>query len=438
MKSPARVAKGRRAVVVGGVRTPFVKAFAEYLKLDTIALGAAAMRGLLERHPIPRREIDAVVWGGVVLPSAWPNIGREIALDVGLDPTIEAFTVTRACASSLQAVTSAAAMIERGDADVVIAGGSDSLSNAEVKLPQKLVHAAVPLVFGKRTPGDVLSALGSLMPPTDLLPRVPKITERTTGQLMGESAEVMARRNEISREEQDLFALGSHQRASAAIASGRLRKEIVPVATGHDDWVHTDTIVRGDTSLEKLAKLQPAFTRDGTGTVTAGNASPLTDGAAAVLMMSEEKAAAMGVTALARVTAWSYVGVDPSDQLLLGPAFALPRVLDQVGRELAEIDLVDLHEAFAAQVLSVLKVLGSDGFARERLGRERAVGTVDPARLNVHGGSLAFGHPFGATGARMVTTMANELHETRKASALIGICAQGGLGAAALLENAAA
>ena len=450
MKSKPEIRKGRRAVVIGGARTPFVKAFAEYMKLDTIALGAAAMRGLLDRHPIPRKEIDAVVWGGVILPSVWPNIGREIALEIGLDPAIEAMTVTRACASSLQAVTTAAAMIERGDADVVIAGGSDSTSNAEVKLPQKLVHATAPLMFGKRTPADVLGALSKLMPPTDLLPRAPKVAERTTGQLMGEAAEHMARRNEISRAEQDAFALRLHQRAAAAIAAGRLDKEIVPVAAkgvvgGHGKsangdlgWVHTDTIVRGDTSLEKLAKLKPAFARDGFGTVTAGSSSPLTDGAASVLLMSEEKAAALGVTALARISAWSYVGVDPADQLLIGPALAMPRVLDQVGRELTDIDFVDLHEAFAAQVLSVTKALASAGFARERLGRERAVGVVDPARLNVHGGSLAFGHPFGATGARMVTTMAHELHDTGKATALLGICAQGGLGAAALLENAGA
>ena len=452
MKSRTQVPKGRRAVVVGGVRTPFVKAFAEYIELDTIALGAAAMRGLLERYPVPRQEIDAVVWGGVILPSVWPNIGREIALEIGLDPNIQAMTVTRACASSLQAVTTAAAMIERGDADVVIAGGSDSTSNAEVKLPQKLVHAMAPLMFGKRTPGDVLGALSKLMPPTGLLPRAPKVVERTTGQLMGEAADHMARRNEITRAEQDAFALRSHQRAAAAIAAGRLDKEIVPVALddatggtrprggpgepahGEAGWVHTDTIVRGDTSLEKLAKLKPAFARDGQGTVTAGSSSALTDGAASVLLMSEEKAAALGVIALARVTAWSYVGVDPADQLLIGPAFAMPRVLAEVGRELADIDLFDLHEAFAAQVLSVTKALASDGFARERLGRPRAVGVIDPARLNVHGGSLAFGHPFGATGARMVTTMANELAASGKGTALLGICAAGGLGAGAVME----
>jgi acetyl-CoA acyltransferase len=196
--------------------------------------------------------------------------------------------------------------------------------------------------------------------------------------------------------------------------------------------------VRGDASLEKLAKLKPAFARDGAGTVTAGTSTPLTDGAAAVLLMSEERAAALGATALARVSAWSYVGVDPADQLLIGPALAMPRVLDEAGRELADIDLVDMHEAFAAQVLSVVKALASAAFARERLGRSRPVGGVDPARLNVHGGSIAFGHPFAATGARMVTTMAHELHNTGKATALLGICAQGGLGAAALLENAGA
>jgi acetyl-CoA acyltransferase len=445
----ADVRNGRRAVVVGGVRTPFVKAFAEYLRLDSIALGTAAMRGLLERYPIPRREVDAVVWGGVILPSGWPNIGREIALDAGLDPTVEAVTVTRACASGLQAVTSAASAIERGDADVVIAGGSDSTSNAEVKLPQKLVHAAAPLVFGKRTPADVLGTLGKLTPLSDLLPRVPKIAERTTGQVMGEAAEEMARRNEISRAAQDELALRSHQRAAAAIASGRLAPELTPVATaksesgGGERFVHADTIVRADSSLEKLSRLKPAFaaSKDGggeraAGTVTAGNSSPLTDGGAAVLLMSEEKARALGLEPLARVSHWAYVGVDPSDQLLIGPALAMPRVLARAGVELGDVDLVDMHEAFAAQVLSVLKALGSKAFAQARLGRERAVGEVDPDRLNVHGGSLAFGHPFGATGARMVTTMAHELHATGKATALLGICAAGGLGAAALLENA--
>jgi acetyl-CoA acyltransferase len=426
-------------VIVGGLRTPFVKAFAEYLALDTIALGAAAIRGLLERHAVPRRDVDAIIWGGVILPSASPNVGREIALELGL-PAVEAMTVSRACASGLQAVTLAAASIERGEADVVVAGGSDSTSNAEVKLPPKVVHAAAPLLLGKPRPSDVLGALGQLFPLSELLPRMPKIAERTTGQTMGEAAEVMARRNEISRAAQDELAARSHHRAAAAIATGRIAQEIVPVEIGGGGgarFVHTDTLVRADTSVEKLAKLAPAFADDGAGTLTAGNSSALTDGAAAVLLMNEEKAAALGLRPLARLASWAYAAVDPGDQLLMGPALAMPRALARAGYQLADIDLVDMHEAFAAQVLSVVKMLGSRSFARLRLGRDSAVGELGPDRLNVHGGSLAFGHPFAATGARMVTTMANELAQAGRRTALLGLCAAGGLGAAAVLENAA-
>ncbi len=423
----------RRAVIVGGVRTPFVRAFAEFLTLDTIALGCAAVRGLLERTHVPHHELDAIVWGGVILPGLSPNVGREIALDLRLPASVEGMTVTRACASGLQAITTAAAAIERGEADVIIAGGSDSTSNAEVKLPQKLVHAAAPLALGKATPRDVLGVLAQLMPISELLPTMPRIAERTTGQVMGEAAEEMARRNEISRDAQDEFAARSHHRAAAAIATGRFDGEVVPVQTPDGRWVHADTLVRGDTSVEKLAPLRPVFAKDGT--LTAGNSTPLTDGAAAVLLMSEDKARALGLRPLARFASWSYVGVDPADQLLMGPALAMPKALDRAGLTLADIDLVDLHEAFAAQVLTILKMLGSDAFARARLGRERAVGEIDPARLNVHGGSIALGHPFGATGARMVTTMANELATTGKRTALLGICAAGGLGAAAVLER---
>jgi acetyl-CoA acyltransferase len=255
----------------------------------------------------------------------------------------------------------------------------------------------------------------------------------------------MAKRNEISREAQDQFALRSHRRAAAAISSGRFEDELLKLQAP-SGWVHADTLVRADTSLEKLAKLKPAFAgkhgkdgkngTDGTvGTVTAGNASPLTDGAAATILMSEEKAHALGYRPLAAVRTWSYVGVDPADQLLIGPALCMPAALERAGMQLSDIDYVDVHEAFAAQVLSVLKMLGSKAFARERLGRDEAVGDVDPERLNVHGGSIAIGHPFGATGARMVTTMANELVRTDKQTALLGICAAGGLGAAAILER---
>ncbi|MCA9709286.1 MAG: acetyl-CoA C-acyltransferase, partial [Myxococcales bacterium] len=402
----------RRAVVVEGVRTPFVKAFSELLKMDAIALGDAAVSALLQRTSLPRDELDGIVWGGVILPGLAPNVAREIVLDLRLPPRVEGHTVTRACASGLQAITSAVSAIERGDADVMIAGGSDSTSNAEIKLPQKVVHALAPLAFGKATPMDMLGVLSQLMPISEALPKMPKIAERTTGEVMGEAAEKMARRNEIGRKAQDEFAVRSHHRAAAGIKSGRLRKEVASVTTPDGRTVTADTLVRADTSTEALAKLRPVFAKDGT--LTAGNSSPLTDGAAAVLLMSEDKARALGYRPRAAFRSFCYVGVDPADQLLMGPALAMPKALDRAGMTLSDIDVVDMHEAFAAQVLAVLKMLGSAAFARARLGRDTAVGDVDPARLNLYGGSVAIGHPFGATGARMVTTMANELSDGDK------------------------
>jgi acetyl-CoA acyltransferase len=423
----------RRAVIVGGTRTPFAKAFTELMELDTIALGVAAVSALLRKLDLPRKEIDSVVWSGVVLPPLSVNIGREIVLDLGLPTSIEASTVTRACASGLQAVTNAVAAIERGDADVVIAGGSDSTSNAPITFPTKVTRTLAPLALsGKATPQDIFGALAQLMPISEILPRQPRVAERTTGEVMGESAERMAQRNEISRYAQDEFALRSHKRAARAIATGRFDDEVSKIETPNG-FMHVDSLVRADTSLEKLSKLKPVFAKGGT--ITAGNASPLTDGAAAVLLMSEEKARALGLQPLAALRSWSYVGVDPADQLLIGPAIAVPKALDRAGLTLADIDVIDMHEAFAAQVLSVLKMLGSDAFARERLGRERAVGEIDPDKMNLYGGSIALGHPFAATGVRMVTTMANELHRTQKSTALLGICAAGGLGAAAVLER---
>ena len=424
-----------KAVIVGGLRTPFVKAFSEFTKLDTIALGDIAVKTLIERWELPREQIDNIIWGGVIFPPTAPNIAREIALDLKLPPSVEGMTVTRACATGLQAVTLAAAAIDRGESDVVIAGGSDSTSNAPVALPNRAVHALAPLAFGKAsTVTDYIGVLSQLMPLNEIIPKMPKIAERTTGEVMGESAESMAQRNGITREAQDEFAARSHARASAAIASGRFEEEIAPVQTERGT-VHTDTIVRGDTNVERLSRLRPVFAKDGT--VTAGNASPLTDGAAAVLLMSEDKARALGYTPLARLKSWSYVGVDPADQLLIGPAIAVPKALDRAKMKLSDVDLVDFHEAFAAQVLSVTQALGSDAFAQARLGKQKAVGDIDESILNVHGGSIAIGHPFGATGARMVTTMANELHESGKETAVLGICAAGGLGAGAVIEAVA-
>lgn len=423
----------RRAVVVSGARTPFVRAFGDYTRMDSIALAGTAVRGVLEQTGLPFGDVQAIVWGGVILPSAAPNIAREVALDLQLDHGCEGYTVTRACASGLQAVTSAAAAIERGEYDIMIAGGSDSTSNAEIKLPQKIVHSMAPIALGKPKPKDYLSAVAQLAPFTDLFPTRPKIAERTTGEVMGESAEKMAKIHGITRADQDEFAARSHRRANAAITSGRFDAEVLSVTTPEGKTITRDGLVRGDSTVEKLAKLAPVFERNGT--VTAGNASPLTDGASAVLLMSEEKARELGFLPLAAFKSWSYVSVDPKDQVLIGPAISMPRALDKAGLSLADIDFVDIHEAFAAQTLSVVSALGSHEWAKQRLGRDEAVGDIDVDKLNVHGGSVSLGHPFGATGARMVTTMANEISRAGGGTALLGICAAGGIGASAVLEG---
>ena len=429
-----KVPKKRRAVIIDGRRTPFVRAFGSLMKLDAIDLGLAATRALLAAVGLPPTEIDAIVWGGVVLPPAAPNVGREIALDLNLPASVEAMTVTRACASGLQAITLAAAAIERGEVDVVIAGGGDSTSNAVVPMPAHVIQTVAPVAMSSKSGFmDWMGVISQLAPFTGMLPSKPEIAERTTGEVMGEAAERMAKRNGITREAQDAFAARSHHRAAKAVADGRFDDEICSVDRKGKDPVYVDDLVRADTSVEKLAKLRPVFAKDGT--LTAGNSSALTGGAGAVLLMSYERAQSLGLVGKAAFRSWSYVGVDPRDQLLIGPALAMPKALERAGMQLGDVSLIEMHEAFAAQVLSVTQALGSAAFAQERLGRDGAVGQVDPDRLNPLGGSLALGHPFAATGARMVTTAANQLFGSDQETALLGICAAGGIGAAAVLER---
>ena len=423
----------RRAVVVAGNRTPFVRAFSEYLTLDTIDLAVAAVRGLLARSELDPGEVDSVIWGGVVFPSLAPNIARELVIDLELPVSAEANTVTRACASGLQAVTDAVAKIERGEAEVIIAGGSDSTSNATLAMPESFVRAVAPFAMGKHSGvRGFFSLLARLMPPTRIFPKMPKVAERSTGEVMGESAEKMAAIHEISRVAQDELAVRSHHRAAAAWDSGRFDREVSPVKVGEHE-VSRDTIVRADTSVERIAKLRSVFAKDGT--LTAANSSTLTDGASATLLMSEEKARSLGYTPLAAFRSWAYAGVSPQDQVLKGPALSMPKALERAGLGLDDVGFVDMHEAFAAQVLSILKMLESDDFARDELGLAAAVGRIEPERLNIHGGSVAIGHPFAATGSRMVNTVAHELALGDHETALLGICAAGGLGASAVMER---
>jgi acetyl-CoA acyltransferase len=425
---------GRRAAVVAGLRTPFVKAGTDFKDLGAVDLGALVVNELVARSGLPPATFDAVVFGQVIPSKLATLIGREMVLRTQLPRSTEAHTVSRACATSIQAATTAADQIALGHATAVVAGGAESISDAPVFASRRLAQKLVELTKAKGL-AQKLAVVASLRP-ADFTPEPPALKEPTTGLTMGESAEQMAQKNGISREAQDEVALRSHARAAAAWEGGKFDAEVmhVPVPPRFDRVVAKDNIVRKDTTVEALAQLRPVFDRR-YGTITAGNASPLTDGAAALVVMSEEKAKALGIRPLGYVKAYAYAALDPRDQLLQGPAYAAPVALDRAGLTLKDMDLVDMHEAFAAQVLSNLQAFASKAFAEKELGRAEPLGEVDPAKLNVNGGSIALGHPFAATGARMIVQTLRELGRRRKQVALLTVCAAGALGAALVLER---
>jgi acetyl-CoA acyltransferase len=422
-----------RVAVMAGCRTPFARSGTVFKDLSAVELGKACVRELVERSEVDPASIGAVVMGQVIPSVQAPNLAREVGLGAGLPKGIPAHTVNRACASASQAIADVAAEIRLGQLDTGIAGGAESLSNVPIPLGRRLAQTLVETQRAKSL-GARLSALSKLRP-RDFVPDWPAVAEPSTGLTMGQSAEKMAKENAVSRQEQDEIALASHRNAWAATEDGRLPAESFSVfVPPRYQAVTGDNLLRRDTSLEALAALPPAFDKRN-GSVTAGNSSALTDGAAAVLLMSEEKARAEGREPLAYLRSWAVAAVDPGGQLLMGPALAVPKALERAGLELADIDLIEMHEAFAAQVASNIQALASESWARERLGRSRPVGTVDRARLNVCGGSIALGHPFGATGARLVTTLANEMTRRGARLGLISVCAQGGMGFAMVLER---
>ena len=418
--------------IIDGCRTPFAKSGTAFRDLSAVDLGKVSVRELISRTNLDVSEIDHVIYGTVIQSVQEPNIAREVALGAGIPATVPAFTVGRACASSNQAITSGAEQIALGLADVVVAGGAESLTDVPVLFSDSMRDALVAASRARSLP-DRLRAFAGIRP-RDLAPITPAIAEPSTGLTMGQSAEKMAQENGITREEQDRWALRSHQLAWAATGDGRLAQEIAPVFVD-GVAVTADNGIRGDTSMEKLGKLKPAFDRR-YGTVTAGNASPLTDGASAVLLMSEEKARELGYEPLGYIRGYSYAALAPSDQLLQGPVLATPVALQRAGVSMADVDLMEMHEAFAAQVLSNLQWLDSDRIARERLGLSGAIGRPDEDRINVMGGSLAVGHPFGATGGRVTTSILNELRRRDGEIGLITVCAAGALGFAMVVERA--
>ena len=425
---------GGRIAIVDGCRTPFVKANAEFKHMDVIDLSVVPLTELVARNALDPSEIDQAIFGVVIPALHGPNLGREALLRASLPRTIVGTTVNLACASSNRSITYGAEAILAGQADVVIAGGAESLSSAPIMYSRNASQHFIQASRAKSA-AKKISTLAELRP-KDLAPQAPAIAEYTTGETMGESCEKMAKENAISRRAQDEIAYHSHHAAAEATSAGHFAEQIVPTfpLPRYDKAVDHDTGVRSDTSLDALAQLKPSFDRK-FGTLTAGNSSPLTDGASAVLLMSEKKAKALGHEPLGYIRSYAYAAIDPAEQLLMGPAYAAPQALNRAGMELRDVDLVEMHEAFAAQVLSNMKALASKKFAQDELGRSTAVGEVDLDRFNVNGGSISIGHPFGATGARVTMQLLFELKRRGLETGLITVCAAGGSGFAMVVER---
>jgi len=427
--APAR----ERIAIVRGLRTPFTHRSTGYRDMSALDLARLVVRELLARAELDLAEVELVVYGQVLPSLEAPNIAREVVLGTGMPRDVQAFSVSRACATSFQAMTSAAEAMLAGQCAVAVVGGADSESDVPL-VASKALARALRDAARARTVTEKVRAFARLSP-RDWLPSTPTYREPSTGLRMGDSAEKMAKEAGITREEQDAFAHRSHLRAAKAWDTGVFADEVMHVVPppAFDRAVVEDNVVRKDSTPEAYARLKPAFDPRH-GTVTAGNSSVLTDGASALLMMTESKAKSLGYEPLGFLRSWAYAGLDPNGWTLMGPAYAAPGALDAAGTRLKDMAVIDMHEAFAAQVLCNVKMLGSRSFAQAELGLAEAIGEVDMDRFNVHGGSIAVGHPSAATGARIVTTV---LHELRRRGGGLGLatgCAAGGLGAALVLE----
>ena len=421
----------RRVGIVGGSRIPFCRQNTAYVDLGNFGMSVKAVGAVVERFGLAGVELGEVALGAVMKHSSDWNLGREVALSSGLSPRTPGITMARACGTGLDTTITIANKIATGQAESGIAGGSDTTSD-------------VPIVFGRKFAGRLLAtarakSFGQRLAawkgfrPSELKPSFPGVSEKRTGKSMGEHCEQMAKEWKVSRAEQDQLAADSHRKAAAAYERGFFDDLVVEFR-----GLKRDNILRPDTTVEKLAGLKPAFDKtSGQGTLTAGNSTPLTDGASAVLLASEEFAAARSLPiqaylSHAKVAAVDFVG---GEGLLMAPTVAVSEMLRDAGLTLQDFDFYEIHEAFAAQVLCTLRAWESPAYCRDRLGREQPMGSIDPAKLNVVGSSLAFGHPFAATGARIVATAAKLLAERGSGRALISICTAGGMGVVAILER---
>ncbi|MCF2863519.1 acetyl-CoA C-acyltransferase FadI [Pseudoalteromonas sp. Cnat2-41] len=425
---------GERIAIVSGLRTPFAKQATAFHHVPALDLGKLVVNEMLERLDFDRKEIDQLVFGQVVQMPEAPNIAREIVLGTGMPVNVDAYSVSRACATSFQAIANVAESIMAGHTQVGIAGGADSSSVLPIGVSKKLAGSLVDLTKA-RTLSQRLKIFSKLRP-KDLMPVPPAVAEYSTGLSMGQTAEQMAKSHSISRADQDALAHRSHTLASQAWAEGKLAQEVMTAhVPPYKSFIEQDNNIRTNSQLEGYAKLKPVFDRK-YGSVTAANSTPLTDGAAAVMLMNESKAKAMGYEILGYIRSYAFSAIGVHEDMLMGPAHSTPVALDRAGITLGDLDLIEMHEAFAAQTLANMKMFASDKFAKEQLGRDKAIGEIDMDKFNVNGGSLAYGHPFAATGARLITQSIHELNRRGGGLALTTACAAGGLGAAFVLESA--
>ncbi|MCH4293986.1 acetyl-CoA C-acyltransferase FadI [Shewanella sp. 3B26] len=425
-------ARGERIAIVAGLRTPFAKQATAFHGVSALDMGKMVVNELLSRSELDPKLVEQLVYGQVVQMPAAPNIAREIVLGTGMDVSTDAYSVTRACATSFQSTVNIAESIMTGNIEVGIAGGADSSSVLPIGVSKKLAHALVDLTKA-RTFGQKL-AIFRRLGLKDLLPVPPAVAEYSTGLSMGQTAEQMAKSHGISRADQDALAHRSHSLAAETWASGVLRDEVmVAHVPPYKSFIEQDNNIRANSELESYAKLRPVFDRKH-GTVTAANSTPLTDGASAILLMSEGKAKALGYTPIGYIKSYAFAAIDVWEDMLMGPSYATPLALKRAGMQLEDLTLIEMHEAFAAQALANMKMFASKKFAEEKLGQSRAIGDIDMTRFNVLGGSIAYGHPFAATGARLITQMCNELKRRGGGTGLTTACAAGGLGAAMILE----
>ena len=419
----------RRVAVIGGVRIPFCRSNTFYADLSNLDMMTGALNALVDRYNLKGQHIDEVLGGAVVTHSKDWNIAREAVLGTRLAASTPGITMMQACGTSLQGALGSAAKIAAGEIDCAIAVGSDTTSDAPIVVSKKLAQRLTQASLQKSTMDKLKVFKG--FSPAELVPKPPSVTEPRTGLTMGEHCELMAQVWDITRAEQDAFALESHRKAAEAYSSGYMDDLVTPFA-----GVYRDNNIRGDATLEKLGTLKTAFDKTERGTLTAANSTPLTDGAAAVLLASEEWAAKRGLPVLAYLTYAQHAANDfvGGDGLLMAPTIAVSKMLDRAGLKLQDFDLYEIHEAFAAQVLSTLKAWEDPAYCKERLGKAEPLGSIDRGKLNVRGSSIAFGHPFAATGARIVANLAKLLSQ-QGGRGLISICTAGGMGVAAIMET---